>query len=409
MQTKRSDIQYRNLDSLADVAGGVALGSSVPSGASVELPYLRVANVQDGYITTNEVKTLRVPMSSAERFHLRRGDVLLTEGGDFDKLGRGAVWDGRIDPCIHQNHVFRVRCYESELIPEYLALYMASPEGRAYFLRIAKQTTNLATISLSQLKAMPVPHVPLAKQRRIVDALVAVAELINHESQASRKEAALWDGFVNAAFDRHLQEFGAVQLREVSMGGGAYGSSSPAVPYVENSPRYVRITDIDDQGSLVTGAGMRVGIASRALSSYLLRPGDLLIARTGFTTGKSYLYHLDDGPCVYAGYLIRFRLNPKKMIAEYAFLWTRANYFRQWLAQNLREVGQRNISAREYDTHCIALPPIETQRELVARWRKMRASIQLGDEQVAKLKEMKRALVDDLLSGSGRMDLRTPI
>jgi type I restriction enzyme, S subunit len=176
MRTERHDIHYRNLDSLANVAGGIALGASVPSGASVVLPYLRVANVQDGYLAMDDVKTLRVSASSVERFRLKRGDVLLTEGGDFDKLGRGAVWDGRIDPCIHQNHVFRVRCYESKLLPEFLALYMASPEGRAYFLRIAKQTTNLATISSSQLKAMPVPCLPLTEQRRIIAVIDAVSE-----------------------------------------------------------------------------------------------------------------------------------------------------------------------------------------------------------------------------------------
>ncbi|MFE2510709.1 hypothetical protein ACFXC9_20005 [Streptomyces naganishii] len=98
------------LESIATVAAGVTLGSEPVGEGTVELPYLRVANVLDGRIDTADLKRVRILRSQYERFALRKGDLLLTEGGDLDKLGRGAVWDGRIDQCLHQNHVFRVRC-----------------------------------------------------------------------------------------------------------------------------------------------------------------------------------------------------------------------------------------------------------------------------------------------------------
>ena len=111
---------------------------------------------------------VRVPRTDVQRYALRNGDLLLTEGGDFDKLGRGAVWDGRIEPCLHQNHIFRVRCRPDLVIPDYLAIYTASPLGRRYFLSVAKQTTNLASINSTQLRAMPVPIPPLHEQERIL-------------------------------------------------------------------------------------------------------------------------------------------------------------------------------------------------------------------------------------------------
>ncbi|MFD8287169.1 restriction endonuclease subunit S [Streptomyces lavendulae] len=161
------------LGSVATVAAGVTLGSEPVGDGVVELPYLRVANVLDGRIDTTEVKTVRILRSQYERYALRAGDLLLTEGGDLDKLGRGAVWDGRLGPCLHQNHVFRVRCGD-ELSPDFLALYTSSPAGRAYFQSVGKQTTNLASINSTQVKAMPVPVPPLAEQERLLGPVRAI-------------------------------------------------------------------------------------------------------------------------------------------------------------------------------------------------------------------------------------------
>ncbi|MDJ0379486.1 hypothetical protein [Streptomyces sp. G-G2] len=155
------------LETVATVAAGVTLGSEPTGDGTIELPYLRVANVLDGSIDTTDVKTVRILRSQYDRYALRAGDLLLTEGGDLDKLGRGAVWDGRLDPCLHQNHVFRVRCDE-EMSPDFLELYTSSPAGRAYFQSVGKQTTNLASINSTQVKGMPLPLPPRAEQDRLL-------------------------------------------------------------------------------------------------------------------------------------------------------------------------------------------------------------------------------------------------
>lgn len=151
------------LHRVAEVRTGLALGREVFSDP-VELPYLRVANVQDGHIDLTHVKRVLVERGDAARYTLQSGDVLLTEGGDFDKLGRGHVWYGQIESCLHQNHVFCVRPDQSELDSYYLASLTNSPYGRSYFLGCAKKSTNLASINSSQLKAMPVPLPPLPEQ-----------------------------------------------------------------------------------------------------------------------------------------------------------------------------------------------------------------------------------------------------
>jgi type I restriction enzyme S subunit len=156
------------LQQIAEIRTGVAKGKKGIR-EPVTLPYLRVANVQDGHIDLREIKTIEVEAALVPRYTLQTGDVLMTEGGDFDKLGRGDVWNGQISPCLHQNHVFAVRPFTEKLDSYYLAALAASDYGRQYFLSCSKRTTNLASINSSQLKAFPVPLPSLKEQKRIAE------------------------------------------------------------------------------------------------------------------------------------------------------------------------------------------------------------------------------------------------
>ncbi len=139
----------------------------------ITLPYLRVANVQDGFVDLSEIKHIVIDKNKAERYLLQNGDVLFNEGGDNDKLGRGCVWEAKINPCAHQNHVFAVRC-SSKISPYYLAIFAASTIGKQFFLNAAKQTTNLASINSSQLKLFPVPLPLINEQLQIMEVIRCV-------------------------------------------------------------------------------------------------------------------------------------------------------------------------------------------------------------------------------------------
>lgn len=155
-------------DDLFVIVSGVTKGQRVPVDDAVDVPYLRVANVQRGFLDLTVMKTLTVRKAEKDRYALRAGDLLMTEGGDWDKLGRTAVWRGEITGCIHQNHVFRVRPPSHEVCPEWVAIYTNSEMGRTYFEDASKQTTNLASINMTQLRGCPLPLPPLAEQHRIV-------------------------------------------------------------------------------------------------------------------------------------------------------------------------------------------------------------------------------------------------
>lgn len=151
---------------------GITLGKTYSKDTElVEMPYLRVANVQDGYVDTNDIAVLQVSKDEIEKYSLSAGEVLMTEGGDRDKLGRGCVWDGRITPCLHQNHIFAVKVKEKLLNPHYLEYLTASSVGRTYFDVTAVKTTNLACTSSSKVLAFTIPLPSIDEQNEIVDYL----------------------------------------------------------------------------------------------------------------------------------------------------------------------------------------------------------------------------------------------
>lgn len=175
------------LAQLADVSAGITLGKKHEGEDTVERPYLRVANVQDGYLNLSDITHIRIPKGQLDRYELKSGDVLMNEGGDFDKLGRGTVWRDEIPGCLHQNHVFRVRCYQDTLLPDYLALVSASPYGKRFFVLNSKQSTNLASINSTQLKSFPIPLPSLDEQQRLLNIFNQKAGVLKaHQQQVAK-------------------------------------------------------------------------------------------------------------------------------------------------------------------------------------------------------------------------------
>ena len=156
----------------AAIKSGITLGKKYEKTDSlVERPYLRVANVQDGYVDLSVLTTIEVTQDEDLKYRLHAGDVLMTEGGDRDKLGRGCVWHGEIEPCLHQNHIFAVQTSKDTLLPEFLEYLTVSDVGRSYFDVTAIKTTNLACTSSSKVLAFTIPLPSVEEQAEIVEVL----------------------------------------------------------------------------------------------------------------------------------------------------------------------------------------------------------------------------------------------
>lgn len=181
----------RKLKDVAGVQTGLTLGKVYLGSLTISYPYLRVANVQVGRVDLRHVKHIDVPEREAAGAMLRPGDVLMTEGGDIDKLGRGCVWHAEIPVCLHQNHVFAVRCNRSLLLPEFLEGLMASEHGRTFFQLTAKQTTNLAATNSTTLRTFPILLPPLNEQQAIIDAIARQTNAVSMSLEVTYREIVL--------------------------------------------------------------------------------------------------------------------------------------------------------------------------------------------------------------------------
>jgi len=199
---------WQRLGDLADVVGGITKDAKRQSNPDlVEVPYLRVANVQRGRLDLAHVATIRVSPSKAAALQLLPGDVLLNEGGDRDKLARGWIWEGQIAGCIHQNHVFRARVRDAQIEAPLLS-WAANTIGAPWAERNGRQSVNLASISLSRIRLMPVPVPPRQLQARLVQIINEQLSVIDRMRagvvSAQRTSAALRRSLLGAAFSGQL-------------------------------------------------------------------------------------------------------------------------------------------------------------------------------------------------------------
>lgn len=170
---------YVRLTEIATIGSGMSVSKSRKLADPMEVPYLRVANVQRGALVLDEIKTMPVERLSLPALELQKWDILFNEGGDRDKLGRGWVWEKQIEPCITQNHVFRATPYMSDEFHSKFISHWGNTFGRFYFEKSGKQTTNLASINKAVLSKFPVPMPSMEEQRKIIEALDDATSLID--------------------------------------------------------------------------------------------------------------------------------------------------------------------------------------------------------------------------------------
>jgi type I restriction enzyme S subunit len=182
--------EVKSLGELAHVVSGITKGRKTKETALTEVPYMAVSNVKDGYIDWTTVKSIEATQSEIKQYRLLPYDILMTEGGDPDKLGRGAMIVNPPKDCIHQNHIYRVRLDDSQMLPAYFAEYLQHPRSKQYFLRCAKQTTGIATINMTQLRALPVLLPDIQLQRRFAD-FVRVADKSKFKMRQGLKQLEL--------------------------------------------------------------------------------------------------------------------------------------------------------------------------------------------------------------------------
>jgi type I restriction enzyme S subunit len=402
------------LEDVAEIASGITLGRKTKETELISVPYLRVANVQDGFLNLKDMKTIEVTQTELERWRLRPGDLLLTEGGDPDKLGRGSVWRGELPLCIHQNHIFRVRLPGDRYDPDYVSAQFGSPYGKTYFLAHGKQTTGIATINRRVLGAFPLRSPPIDEQRRI-------AERVG--SQLRSAETA------RIAAEAQLREIGLLSKSVLgsSFGNGNWMASfeaagaSPTAQTVAGRPccpiKMVRLGDIADVqlGKMLspkskTGQAPfpylrnqdvqwgRVNVkdlptmdfSEQERAKFELCQGDLLVCEGG-EPGRCAVWQGEIEPCYFQKALHRIRSRSGQIDMEFLMFWLRHH---AWMGtfdhQNAKTTIAHLPRARLLNILVPAIS-IEDQRAIVDRLKHLLAAAETTRiASYAQLKEIQR-------------------
>lgn len=279
----------------------------------------------------------------------------LTVGMGSNQIDIGILRDDEIYPVSPAYHTYKIK------IPnyDYLDYLLAANNNRMFSIYANRGSRQGKTLDLKRWLTDELCLHDEKDQKIIVHTLNTVKQLIN------QKEAELvkLDNLIKARFVEIFSNTNeCAKLEDLSIGKSSYGAASASVAYDASRPRYIRITDINDDGTL--NDNYVCSINKEDDISYRLEKGDFLFARMGATVGKTYYYK--SGSQIFAGYLIRFKLNPMKILPEYLYVYTQTKEYFDWVKLNKSGAAQPGINAQKYSNLLVPLTSIEEQKAFAA-------------------------------------------
>ena len=197
------------------------------------------------------------------------------------------------------------------------------------------------------------------------------------------------------------EDWNISSLKDISDGRFTYGVNAPAVPYAPPLPNYIRITDISDDGYFIKEN--RTSVECQDSEVYTLKENDIVFARTGASTGKTYLYKKSDGTLVYAGFLIKTSIQSKKANSKYVFYCLHTQRYWDWVAVTSMRSGQPGINGNEYASFIIPCPPLPEQERIAEALSDVDNMIISLEKLIAKKKAIKQGAMQELLTGNKRL------
>lgn len=386
--------------------------NKVASEQQPQFPYLGNKEVQWGRFDFSDLRRMHFSANEQTKFKLEPGDLLVCEGGE---VGRAAVWRGEFD-CYYQKAIHRLRARSETISPSFMFHFMRFAADNGLLKDLTSQS-SIAHLTREKLARLDVPLPPLAEQRKIAAVLSAVDDVIVEtedviRSLQSLKKAMMQELLTRGLPGRHTRfkqtEIGEIpeEWRMVSLGAASrekprYGANVSKAAFDSRLPRYVRITDIDENGTLHSDD--LVSITEENAKPYLLAEGDILLARSGATVGKSYVYDPGDGRCAHAGYLICFKADPNLARAKYIGWVLQSQRYWQWVRDSQRALAQPNINATEYSSFVLPLPILQEQVEIEKWLGALEARRRTEAGTVVALRHLKSALMSALLTGELRV------
>lgn len=362
----RKNIQYKKLGDICDfISGGTPSKSKIEYWKDGKIPWIKISDFKKKYIKISDEKITKSGLENSSAKILKKGTILYTI---FASVGKVAILD--IEATTNQAIVGIDLKGNNLLDKDFLYYFLCSIENN-----IKKQARGVAqnNINISILKNISIPILSMSLQKNIVKTLNKLEDILENF-----KQKKLLINFLNKSLFTRMfgtpeyneKGWNFISLKDISYTKGEYGSNKPAINY-NGGYRYIRITDINATGELKTE---KVGVSDEEIETqkYALKENDILFARSGATVGKNFLYNKKYGKCIFAGYLIRFKLNPHLISTKYLKIYLDTNYYWNWIKNCQNIVAQPNINAKQYGEDLkIMLPPIELQNKFAERVEKI--------------------------------------
>ncbi len=339
-------------------------GSNLKSSHYVEqgVRVIRLQNIGVGqFLPSDAAYITKEHFSSLPKHHCQPGDLLIATLGDPNV--RACILPTGVPEALNKADCIQLRCDPKVADSRYLMHLINSNRFQHQVAALAHGQTR-TRVSMGQLRQASVPLPPLEEQRRIAAILNKAAELRAGRRTVVGQLDELAQSMFIAMFGGRSEwdtRWPTAKLKELCLLSGEYGAGVASVPFDPNLPRYVRITDIDEAGQL-SADRVSPGGSATEWGRFLLHEGDILLARSGATVGKSYLHRGGDDEHVFAGYLIRFRPDPSVLDPEFALGFTKSAPYRAWVKSQQRAVAQPNINAKQYGELVLPVPPLPEQR-----------------------------------------------
>lgn len=402
------DWQVKALHSIAKIQSGIAKNSNISVNNPILVHYLRVANVQDGFLDLTDMSKIEVSRNDLKRYEVLPGDVLMNEGGDLDKLGRGSIWHGEFNPCVHQNHVFVVRS-RSCISPEYLNTWTSGASARRYFLVAGKQTTNLATINKTALGQLSIALPSSPEQKAIATALSDIDNLLGVldrliSKKQNLKQAAMQELLTSKkrlpGFSGEWEEKKFGEQLDIIAGFGFSKSQ-----YTNNGIKLLRIDNISHGKICWESIAFLPYQYKEKFSNFIIHENDILVAlNRPITQGKLKIAILNrsDSPCILyqrVGKIVFLTQSNDKMFMFYLL----SVYIKNFVLDNSVGSDQPFISTVKLKQITIILPTLSEQKAIANVLSDMDTEITALKKRRDKTLNIKQAMMQELLTGKTRL------
>lgn len=331
-----------------------------------------------------EIKRHGVPGDVAgQKLLVKKGQIIFGKRRAYQRKVAVADWD-----CICSAHAMVLEANPKNVIPDFLPFFMQSDVFMNRAVAVSEGSLS-PTIKWKVLAEQNFPFPDLEYQSRLLKILNGSELVLRGLEQSLQSTRQLFTSFFEDQWNNSL-DWSNCDLRNVLLGKPEYGAAAKAVPYEHGRPRYIRVTDISESG--VLDQSDVVGVDSSYETKFGLNDNDFLIARSGNTVGKTLLYKKEFGHAVFAGYLIRVRLNPELVLPEFFQIFTFSSAYKIWLNGAARGGAQPNVNAKQIEDMPFKYPSIKKQKEIVELYGRIKPIlISLADKDV-QIKTVKKAI-----------------